>query len=229
MSFKKLLETLSEGNTEAAVEIAKSLETDFNANVQEIDKLESKASEAISGRDKLKSKLRELSEAAGVDDLTADAIKEIKSKRGGDSEIEAKYKEQLDNAAKTIEELEGNYKSKLQDADSRYQSVLIDKELTKLGANVGLADGAIDDVVSHLKANATIDGEQIVYMRDGVQERGANGRPLTISEKLTALKESKPFYFKADVQGGSGTPHQPGGSSTQTKTFKERQQERYGE
>jgi hypothetical protein len=52
---------------------------------------------------------------------------------------------------------------------------------------------------------------------------------LTISEKLTALKESKPFYFKADVQGGSGTPHQPGGSSTQTKTFKERQQERYGE
>lgn len=212
MSFKKLQEALASGDTEKAAEIAKGLETDFNANVEEIGKLENKANEAIEGRNKVKEKLREITKAAGVDELTVDVIDDLKSKQGDDKLI-AKHKEEIDTYAKRIEEIESGYKSKLGDANSRYQGVLIDRELTKLGASLGLADGAMDDVVSHLKQHATIDGDNIAYVIDGSPERNANGRPLTISDKIEELKTKKPFFFKAVGQGGSGQHHNGGGNA----------------
>jgi hypothetical protein len=210
MSFKALLEAI--GDNEAAVEIAKTLEADFNANVEEIGKLESKFSEAVTTRDKTKSRLRELAEAAGVDELTAEALADLKKGGKGDDKLQA----EIERLAKQLETATSEYEGKLGDADARYQSAIIDRELTKLGAGTGVIDGALEDVVHYLKAGATIDGENIVYMRDGVQERGANGRPMTISDKLEALRESKPFYFKAQGQGGSGTQHRGTGGSGKT-------------
>jgi hypothetical protein len=225
MSFKKLLEAI--GDNEAAVDIAKALEADFNANVEEIGKLESKFSEAVTTRDKTKSRLRELAEAAGVDELTADALADLKKGGKGDDKLQA----EIERLAKQLETATSEYESKLGESNARYQSAIIDRELTKLGAGTGVIDGAIDDVVRYLKDGAEVDGSdgsRIVYMKDGVQERGANGRPMTIGDKLEALRESKPFYFKAQGQGGSGDPHKGGGGESQPMTFKERQREMFG-
>jgi hypothetical protein len=208
MSFKKLLETI--GDNEAAVEIAKGLEADFNANIAEIGKLETKASEAIETRDAVRAKVKELT---GADELTAETIALLKAKNPKSDE---KLQAEIERLAKQLETATSEYEGKLGDADARYQSAIIDRELTKLGAGTGVIDGALEDVVHYLKAGATIDGENIVYMRDGVQERGANGRPMTISDKLEALRESKPFYFKAQGQGGSGTQHRGTGGSGKT-------------
>lgn len=225
MSFKKLFEAI--GDNEAAAEIAKALETDFNANVAEIGKLESKFSEAVSGRDKTKAKLRELAEAAGVDELTAEAIGALKSKRGRDSEIEAKYKSEIEKLAGRIEELTRDYDGKLMEYDSRYKDALIDKELTIRSFSEQVSDDTLDDAVRFLKQDAEIEDGRIVYKKDGKEERNQNGRPVTFEDKIEKLREIKPSYFRYMGQGGSGEPHKGGEPGQKAKTFKEMQKERY--
>ena len=56
-------------------------------------------------------------------------------------------------------------------------------------------------------------GDNIAYVIDGSPERNANGRPLTISDKIEELKTKKPFFFKAVGQGGSGQHHNGGGNA----------------
>lgn len=220
MSFKKLIAALEAGEIDTAKDLATSLEGDFNANVQEIEKLESKASEAITGRDKVKAKLRELAEKAGVDELTPEAIDGLLKKKGTDSEIEAKYKTEMDKLAKKIEEITADYDSKLGDANSRLQDTMIDKELFKLGVSANAADDlALEDIVRHLKGNVTIEDGALVYKNaDGVQERNDKGRPLTLSDKLVELQEKRSYLFKATGQGGSGETHRTGGKTAQAIT-----------
>lgn len=211
MSFKKLLDAIEAGETGVAKELATSIEADFNANVKEIDKLETKASEAISGRDKVKAKMRELSEGLGVDELTVDGLKALTKSKGNDSEVEAKYKVQLDDLSKKLADMESDYNGKLTEAQSRYQDAVIDKELLKLGASANVADGAIEDVVNYLKANVAIEDGNIVYKADGVPERNSNGRPTSLSDKMEQLRETRSYLFKANTQQGSGEPHRPAG------------------
>ena len=219
MSFKQLLTAISAGETENATELAKSIEKDFNANVEEIDKLETKASEAISTRDKMKSKLRALAERAGVDELTADAIDDIKSKRGGNVELEAKHQAELDKSAKRIEEIEADNKLDLAKSESRYKDAVIDTELLKIGASANAVnESALEDIVRHLKENAAIEDGDVVYkIGEGVNERNDKGRPLTLQDKLEGLKLTRSYLFRGQVQNGSGEHHQSGGGSNSKK------------
>lgn len=218
MSFKELLAALESKDFDKAKDIATSLETDFNANVSEINKLEGKATEAIQTRDKSKARIRELATTLNLDveDLTSEKIKEIleSSNKGGNSNediaaLETKYKTQIDDLSKKFENTENEYKTKLADADKRYNDTLIDRELLKqgVGANV-VNEKALSVITEMLKENAVIEDGNIIYRdKDGLNIRNDKGQPLTIAGKLEALQadESNAFLFKSTTQQGGGS------------------------
>jgi len=221
MSFKLLLTAIEAGDAEKATELAKGLEGNFNDNVQEIGKLETKATEAINGRDKVKSTLRSLAEAAGVDSLTIDSLKELTSKRGDDSEIEAKYKGQLDDMATKFQAQETDYKDQLSKSGALYNNAIIDNELFKMGVSANaVSDASLEDIVKHMKNGAVIEDGKVVYVdSEGIAKRGENGRPLTLQDNIESLKNERAYLFKPQNKGGSGEAHKSGGGVDNTQSL----------
>lgn len=219
MSFKLLLTAIAEGKTEDATKLAAGLEGDFEANVSEITKLEQKASEAIDTRDKTKSKLRKLAEAAGVDELTVESIGELKSKRGDDSEIEKALKGQITDLEGKIESLDTDYKGQLSTKESVINDMTIDRELSKMGVGKdAINDEAKGDIIKQLKNGVSIEEGKVVYKDEsGNPIRNDKGRPITVEDQLESLKGSKAYLFKAQGKGGSGEHHQAGGGDNSVK------------
>lgn len=219
MSFTKLLTAIKEGKTEEATELAGGLETDFNANVGEITKLENKANEAIQGRDKTKTLLRSLAEEAGVDSLTVNTLKELKSKRGDDSELEAGYKTQIKELEGKLQTMEGDYTGKLSNLSATNNDLIIDRELSNMGVGKdAISDAAKGDIIKHLKNGVVIEEGKIVYNdENGNPIRNDSGRPIAVEDKIASLRTDRAYLFKAQGKGGSGEQHQSSGGDTTLK------------
>lgn len=222
MDFGTLITALESGDIDKAKEIATSLKPTFDNTVNELKSFESKFNEAKDGRDKLKTRIKELSEATGLsaEDFVPDKLKELMKSGKNDETLKA----EIANLSQMLQSKETEFNGKLNDAETRFTSTLIESEIAKLGAGSNVVnDKALGLVISALKAGAAMEDGKIVYKdANGLTLRNSSGGALSISEKMAEFSAdaSNAFLFKPTNQGGGGATQNQGqaGAKTMSRT-----------
>ncbi len=209
MGFKELKEMLSD-NTDA-LELVGSLESTFNTNVSTINALETKFQEAKVGRDSAKSRLKEVQGYLGVDELSQEAIEAIvKSKPDEKSALE------IQNLQKQLADATTVNETQAKEFQDKFQGMALERELTTLGASANVANAqALQILTEQLKASAVFNDDGTVsYSNADGTTRYVNGKPMTISDRLSELQgdDNWNFIFKSTVKPGGGSDNNGGGN-----------------
>ena len=218
MDFEKLIASLEAGNVDEAKTIAGQLKPQFETTVSELKAFEGKFNEAKDGRDKVKARFRELSEALGLnpDDASADKVKDLLKQGKNDETLKA----EIANMQKLISDKETEFNTKLSESENRFKNKLIEMEIAKIGASSDVVnEKALSILIDAVKSGATLEDGEIVYKDEkGATLRNPAGRPLSIAERMAAFKSdtNNSFLFKPTSNGGGGT-HNSGGSSGSKK------------
>lgn len=221
MDFDKLIASLEAGNVDEAKTIAGQLKPQFETTVSELRGFEGKFNEAVQTRDKAKTRIRELSDVLGigVDDLSADKVKELLKSGKNDETLKA----EIANLQKLITDKDNEYTTKLSESDNRFKNKLIEMEIAKIGASSDVVnDKALEILIEAVKNGATLEDGNIVYKdANGATLRNSAGRPLSIAERMAEFKAdvNNSFLFKATSNGGGGTPPNGNGGNN-SKTVK---------
>jgi len=150
-----------------------------------------KAREALAKAEELEKK--KLIDAGKVDELIGQEVKKVAEKN-----------------QKVIEELN----SKLQEREETLKKLLIDKEVTAIGAELNVWPQALADLTTRVRSQADIhDGKAVVIGEDGKPVYGANGELKTLKELITEMKESAPHLFQPSGGGGSQGGQRRGGEN----------------
>ena len=212
MDFENVISLLNEGKTDEVKSALESFKPEFEKTVGDLRSFESRFNEAKDGRDKVKGRLKELSEALGVsvDDLSAERVKELVKGGKGDDVSKA----EIEKLTKLLQAKDDEYTSKLTQSEARFRDKVIEGDIAKLGLNANVVnDKALGLVIQALKEGATIEGDVIVYKEaDGSISRNSVGQPITIAQKMAQFQNdpANAFLFKATSGGGGGST---GGSS----------------
>ncbi len=214
MDFDTVLSLIDKGKTDEAKQAIESFKPQFEKTVEDLKGYESKFNEAKDGRDKVKGRLKEISDVLGVsvDDLSAERVKELLGKSKGDDVSKA----EIENLTKLLQQKETEFTEKLNQSETRFRDKLIENEIAKAGLSADIVnDKALTLVIDALKSGATIEEGHIVYRENGVTLRNASGQPLTISEKMEQFKSdaSNAFLFKATTTSGGGATQNNGGGA----------------
>lgn len=207
MDFENVLSLLNEGKTDEVKSALESFKPEFEKTVGDLKSFESRFVEAKDGRDKVKGRLKELSEALGVsvDDLNAERVKELVKGGKGDDVSKA----EIENLTKLLQAKNDEFTTQLSKAESRYRDKVIEGDIAKLGLNANVVnDKALGLVIQALKEGATIEGDVIVYKEaDGSISRNNVGQPITIAQKMAQFQNdpANAFLFKATSGGGGGS------------------------
>lgn len=206
MDFQNILSLLNDGKIDEVKTAIETFQPEFEKTVGDLKSYESRFLEAKDGRDKVKGRLKELSEAMGVsvDELNAERVKELLNSRKGDDASKA----EIENLMNLIQQKEVEFTTKLNESEGRFRDKLIETDIAKLGLNANVVnDKALNLVISALKDGATIEEGRIVYKDEkGVIVRGGSGQPITIAEKMAQFQSdpANAFLFKATTGGGGG-------------------------
>jgi|DEB0MinimDraft_6_1074348.scaffolds.fasta_scaffold01754_3 hypothetical protein len=165
-------------------------------------------------------------------DLNPDQVKAFMSRLENDEETrliaEGKIDEVLDRRTKA---LQGDYSKKLEashniqqelegkltSSRSRIKQLLLDNEIRRNAAEIGILPTAIDDALYRAKDVFTISDDDAVIAKDpdGSVVLGKNGRdPLSPSEWIDGMKEKAPHWFAQNSGGGAS-----GGASNGSSGF----------
>lgn len=131
---------------------------------------------------------------------------------------------------KRVERMRVDYDKKLNDATTAaeqaskraaaYQGRVLDDAIRAAAAKAGVHQHAIDDALMQGRVTFALDddGQAVALGADGRAVLGKDGKsPLTPTEWLEGMKESKPHWFPASSAGGGAGGSRNGGSVSNKK------------
>ena len=177
----------------------------------EVTAMEGRFNVAKSENDKSKDKLKLVRAKLGVEEITEDSLTESVAafSTGDDSEaLKTKNIEisQMSDAAKTAKT---DRDAEKLEWDKKETNLKIANQLLGMGASINALNkytaGQIDVL---MMAGAEMDGDDIVYKKDGVTQR-VDGEKLTPAMRLKQIQESEDtgILFKTKAKSGSNTPN----------------------
>lgn len=100
----------------------------------------------------------------------------------------------------------------LKERDQRLHRIIIEGEIQR-AANGSLIPSAVEDAVTlgRLQWQLGDDGKPVMRNADGDLEMGKDAKPLTISEWLDGMRETRPHWFPGATGGGAGGGRPGGG------------------
>jgi len=212
MEIKDILEKLSDDSQ--MVDFVKGL-NDKAQNVEglttKVNDLERKSTEAIEGRQALKTLVRN---TLGVDDVSEDSLKAILDNKAKPDE---KSQLEIDNLKKMIETL-NTEKTQIQtDSTKVIQDFHLTNSIRDLGigqmASTKIAESQLVDI---LKDGVTIENGKAVYKSEDGTTQFHNGVEMNTTHKLDSIKANPDYahLFKSSTNSGSGTSGTNGTSNT---------------
>lgn len=127
------------------------------------------------------------------------------------AEMRLGYEQQIQEKAKELDA----WKRQVGEVQSKYNRSLVESAVTKAvtDGKSGVRTDALPDILMLARDTFRIEGEgQIVPYAGDSKLFGADGvSPMTPSEWLAKMRESKPYYFKESAGGGAGSGATPGG------------------
>jgi hypothetical protein len=146
-------------------------------------------------------------------DLTPEQIAEQRQKV---QELEGQLQEAVKGKDKDFETrlapLKTNFEKQVQEAKTqadgykkRLEAVVIDKEISRVAAEVGALPTALEDVSFRLRAKFRVDEQGNPYAADdqGNKIYGDDGKPLDIAGAVRGLTKQAPHLFKTSSGGGA--------------------------
>lgn len=214
------LKKLLEGN-EDGIKLVDKIESAQNELVEKVNSLETKFEEAKTGRDKVKSQLREAKDVLGLESLDKDNLAKLLDDKDPQATKELEnLKTQLQSVTQEKENAVGELKNKL-------SSYVMRTELNK----TGLAQEALNPTMYSFLEKAALEGAThtedggILFKNPDGSTAYNGSKPMTLADKVEQLKASEDFapMFKTSVRGGSGTQNgTPSNKAPQDYTEQER-------
>jgi len=201
--YDKIIELA--GSDSEMVAFLKAEQENSNNNVTRIQTLEKTNSGLLDEVKTFKQGNTLIKESLGLEQVNSDSISEALSKLKN-----AKGDEKLTNEINNLKGLLENANSEKESIVNDYESKIANNALTNSLRDLGVDALGINPMASkmmldYLKEGATLDGENIVYKKDGVTEyNGTN--VLTPKDKLEAMKNDDNWkaFIKGDVNSGTG-------------------------
>jgi len=202
------------GDNPQALEVFNQFKGQFDNNIAKLQEyelktkdLDSKFTEAVQSRDKVKNLVRE---TLGVEEISKDAIM-AKLSTMGDAEIQRSYEKQLD-------EIKGNFGKQVDELQSK--TAHYEKEINDYKMKLALAK---TDVVGQTQSEHATSilmewiGEGAEFDENGnITYRGpsgetlynSKGEPLTLEDRIAEIKadKSRDFVFQSRFLNGGGAP-----------------------
>lgn len=126
---------------------------------------------------------KQLLDAGKLDELIASKLNPIKQE----------FQTQIDTAKKENQQL-----------TAQLETLMIDEQLTKLGATKGLRPTAIDDMLARGRRVFKLkDGKSVAMGADGAQLLDKGGNAVTMQTWLDSLASDAPHLFQASNGGGA--------------------------
>ena len=159
-----------------------------------------------------------IKDSLGLEQVNADSIAEamekLKNTKGDD-----KLTNEINNLKSLLETANSEKESIVNDYESKISDNALSNSLRDLGVDaLGINPMASKMMLDYLKEGATLDGDNIVYKKDGVTEyNGTN--VLTPKDKLEAMKTDDNWkaFIKGDVNSGTGGRESNGGGKKPTE------------
>lgn len=201
--WDKLLELA--GSDSETVAFIKAEQTNSKTNVDTIQKLEKTKIDLLDEVKNFKQGNTLIKDALGLEQVNGDSITEaldkLKSSKGDD-----KFTNEINNLKSLLESANSEKESIVNDYESKIANNALTNSLRDLGVDaLGINPMASKMMLDYLKEGATLDGDNIVYKKDGVTEyNGTN--VLTPKDKLEAMKSDDNWkaFIKGDVGSGTG-------------------------
>ena len=212
MDLEKLLKLL-DGSEDGKAFATSLSEKANNADdlIKKINTLEGKNSEILGSRKEKDAKYSEMLSLLGVDELTAEAITDFKKSDKGDEKSLA----EISNLQKLLETANTNLQSTTSDYETKLSTMALDNEIANSGIGANVANKEMFGIVTGLvKQGAVYKDGNIVYLNpDKTTAYNADGKPMTITDKMNSLKSDASYagLFKPDINGGGGKPPNGGG------------------
>lgn len=210
MSWEEIKKDLSDDNKAFIDSEIKKL-TDNVQKLEQSNRIATeKADEAISGRQKLKDMLKNIT---GESEVTEDSITKAFNKKGGDEAL----KNEIENWKQKHESLVTENSTKVSEYESKLKDMALTNTLRDLGIDgISSSSKSASLLLEELKQGATLDGDKIVYKNEDGTTQFAGSDIMTPDVKLESLKANKDYapFFKPDVLSGGSANPSSGGSQT---------------
>lgn len=201
--WDKLLELA--GSDSETVAFIKAEQTNSKTNVDTIQKLEKTKIDLLDEVKNFKQGNTLIKDALGLEQVNGDSITEalskLKNTKGDD-----KLVNEINNLKSLLESANSEKESIVSEYESKIANNALTNNLRDLGVDaLGINPMASKMMLDYLKEGATLDGDNIVYKKDGVTEyNGTN--VLTPKDKLEAMKTDDNWkaFIKGDVNSGTG-------------------------
>tara|TARA_R110000737_G_scaffold93211_1_gene126347 strand:+ start:5232 stop:6026 length:795 start_codon:yes stop_codon:yes gene_type:complete len=140
---------------------------------------------------------------------------ELIDKGDVDTLIERRVQEVLAAKDKELGDMRGGHDetltelyTQLENYETQFSSLVIDRELASLSADLGVASSALEDVLTRGRATFKVEeGRPVAYDKDGLKMYGADAiTPLSVGEWLDGLSDKAPHLFNKSRGTGAGQP-----------------------
>lgn len=193
--------------------------TNSSSNVTKIQTLEKTNGDLLGQVKNFKLGNSTIKDALGLEQVNSDSIAEALGKLKN-----AKGDEKLTNEINNLKSLLETANNANADITKDYESKIANNALTNSLRDLGVDALGINPMASkmmldYLKEGATLDGENIVYKKDGVTEYSGTN-VLTPKDKLEAMKTDDNWkaFIKGDVNSGTGGRESNGGGASVKKS-----------
>jgi len=201
-----------DGDTEA-ISLLNDIESTQNALTKRVNVLETDSAKAFETRDRVKGEMTKLLSKLGLSEASEEAIEKLLKGKGGDDAELQNLKTQLEKAVNEKVEVENTYKAKL-------STFALKSELTKTGLAQKALNGEVYAILEQLALDgaAYTDDGKIVYRNPDGSTKYANGKEMSLEDRVQELSTSASYasLFKPTGTGGSGT--KPSTTTTSTSS-----------
>lgn len=215
--YDKLLELA--GSDSELVSFIKTEQTNSSNNVNTIQKLEKTNSDLLGEIKNFKQGNTLIKDALGLEQVNSDSIAEALSKLKN-AKGDEKLTNEINNLKSLLETANSEKDSIVNDYESKIANNALTNSLRDLGVDaLGINPMASKMMLDYLKEGATLDGENIVYKKDGVTEYSGTN-VLTPKDKLEAMKTDDNWkaFIKGDVNSGTGGRESNGGGLSKKRS-----------
>lgn len=215
--YDKIIELA--GSDSEMVAFLKAEQENSNNNVARIQTLEKTNSGLLDEVKTFKQGNTLIKESLGLEQVNSDSISEalgkLKNAKGDD-----KLVNEINNLKGLLESANSEKESIVNDYESKISNNALTNSLRDLGVDaLGINPMASKMMLDYLKEGATLDGDNIVYKKDGVTEYSGTN-VLTPKDKLEAMKSDDNWkaFIKGDVNSGTGGRESTGGGSSMKRS-----------
>lgn len=218
MDFQKLLELVSDN--QEAQSFIKGVQETQETNVQTINKNETLITNLKGDLEKFKQGNSLVKSKLGLEQLNEDSLSEALSKlnkNGGDEALKneiANLQKLLEEAKTQSTQLENNYVDQIRELKTG-------ATLKDIIAKAGVIEEAYDDAYSIAKSMMSFDENHnpIFKNADGTTKYLSNGKPMTMEDLPSVLKETKSYMFPRETKSGGGSKGSDGQGGGQQITM----------